>query len=478
MGRRKAITAAVLGITWRQVLITQPVFGEFRRASPRLLSLLDLAPAKRKRQDCASDARILGLSSALGAKDLNRTGEAMDISTSTAWAGKRTVSRRCVAHFLLLIVSFFLWQLSLFIQGGHPSILSHNPYDQHTRQAQAWLHGRMTIDYAPAYLEIASFEGRSFNSFPPTPSLFELPLILLFGDATPSYLMLYMFASLALISLYDLGVKMRLRSSRAAALSVCLIFGTNVLVSVATGGVWAQGQIYGFCLAIFALRWISPRPALAYLALSLAVGCRPFYFFYFPLLIVLDYQWSKRHPGRIIRTAVLSFFPYVAAMALYNWARFHNPAEFGHTYLPWSRQLKNGVFSLAYLPGNFFHTFINLPTFGGKTHFLEFHGRGTAFVLNNPIVALGIAGLSSPFVKKEVRSAAVLVLAIVGFCLLLHESNGWYQFGLRYCIDIAPIAAIGAIAAFRSLRHDATIIGLTLFSVGINFYGIWWLSLQ
>ena len=219
--------------------------------------------------------------------------EAMDTSISIASVDRRVFTRRLALYLCLFIASCFLWLSALAIQGGHVSVLSHNPYDQHTRQAQAWLHGRVSLSQAPAYLEIASFEGHSFDSFPPTPTLVELPLVLLFGDATPSYLVLYLFAVLALFSLYDLGVKMGLCRTRAALLSLCFIFGTNVFVSVATGGVWAQGQIYGFCLTVFALRWISSRPAIAYLALSLAIGCRPFYFFYFPLLIVLDLHWGN-----------------------------------------------------------------------------------------------------------------------------------------------------------------------------------------
>ncbi|MEO5970370.1 MAG: hypothetical protein ABIQ95_10625 [Bdellovibrionia bacterium] len=402
----------------------------------------------------------------------------MDSSISMGGVDHRLITLRFLPYFLLLTVSFLLWLSALTIQKPYTSLMDHNPFDQHTRQAQSWLHGRVDLDQAPSYLEIAAFEGRSFNSFPPTPSLIEVPLVLLFGNATPSYLLQYLFAVLALFSLYELGVKMHLRKTWAATLSLCFIFGTNVLVSMVTAGVWAQGQIYGFCLAVCGLRWISSRPVFSYFVLSLAVGCRPFYFLYLPFLFVLDHHWGNRNPARIVRTIVWSFFPYVIIIALYNWGRFHNPIEFGHSYLPWSRQLKNGIFSLAYLPSNFFHSFINLPTLGGKTRFLEFHGRGTAFVLNNPIVALGIAGLSSPFLRKEIRGAAILVLLAVWFCLLLHESNGWFQFGLRYSIDIAPIAALGAIAALRSFRRSRTILSLALFSVCINFYGLWWLTFQ
>ena len=217
-------------------------------------------------------------------------------------------SKKTVPYVLLLLISFLIWLSALAIQRAHPSIMGHSPFDQHTRQAQAWLHGSASLDKAPSYLEISHFEGRSFVSFPPTPSLVELPLTFLFGSTTPSYLLLYLFAVVALFSLYDLGVKMGLRRLQAAILSLCFVFGTNVLVSVATGGAWAQGQIYGFSLALLGLRLISSRPAVAYAALALAVGCRPFYFFYLPLYFILDLHWNSRAPERALGTAAASFF--------------------------------------------------------------------------------------------------------------------------------------------------------------------------
>ena len=70
------------------------------------------------------------------------------------------------------------------------------------------------------------------------------------------------------------------------------------------------------------------------------------------------------------------------------------------------------------------------------------------------------------------------MLLVVWSCLLLHESNGWFQFGLRYSIDIAPIAALGAIAAFHSIKRNGAMLALTAFSVCINLYGIRWVTSQ
>jgi hypothetical protein len=288
--------------------------------------------------------------------------------------------------------------------------------------------------------------------------------------------LLYLFSLIAIFSLYQLALAMSLTRFTAATVSLCFIFGTNIMVSTATGGVWAQGQVYGVCLVICALRLIRSRPPLAYLALSLAVGCRPFYLFYLPLFIVLDVAWANRQSREILKTIILCFCPYVLALGIYNWLRFQNPAEFGHTFLPWSKQLKDGLFSFAYFPRNFYHTLLKLPTIGGSKHFLEFDGRGNCFVINNPIIAIGICGLFSKYLKKEIRIVALLVLMTVWFGLLLHESNGWFQFGLRYIIDLAPISVLGVLALLEGYKLDRTIQILTIFSISINFYGIWWLS--
>jgi hypothetical protein len=379
-------------------------------------------------------------------------------------------------YVLLVGISLALWLIGLYIHSGFIP-LAHNGMDQHTRQAQAWIQGSIALLEAPSYQEIALYKGRAFNSFPPTPTVFELPMVLAVGSNTPSYLVLYLFSLVALLCLYDLAIRFKLGQLKAIGVSLCYVFGTNVFVSMVTGGVWAQGQVYGYCLAIIGLWMLRAHAIWAYFALALAVGCRPFYFFYLPLFVAFQRYWSQASWQDILRSIALGFVPYVFGLALYNWVRFDNPLEFGHKYLPWSQSLGHGIFSCYYLPNNLFHTFFKLPTLGTK-HILEFDGRGTSFVINNPMIALGLAGLGMRSLSGFLRKTAVVTVAVVWFGLLLHESNGWFQFGFRYIIDIAPIAFIGVLAFFQKQRNDGAVLLCFFYSLAMNLYGIWWLAHQ
>ena len=56
-----------------------------------------------------------------------------------------------------------------------------NPYNSYALQAARWLEGYLDLGQNYAHLEIASFGGKFFVSFPPFPSLVLLPLIPFFG---------------------------------------------------------------------------------------------------------------------------------------------------------------------------------------------------------------------------------------------------------------------------------------------------------
>src|SRR5262245_5214768 len=108
--------------------------------------------------------------------------------------GPRTLVwwRRAAPAVLLAAVCFGLWWLGAALRGGR-SLFEHAVIDQHTLQALAWLEGRADLGRRPRYLEVAEFGGRYYVSFPPTPTLVELPLAAVFGRDTPNSLALFGF---------------------------------------------------------------------------------------------------------------------------------------------------------------------------------------------------------------------------------------------------------------------------------------------
>ncbi|HET7746407.1 MAG TPA: hypothetical protein VFM29_03845 [Vicinamibacteria bacterium] len=377
---------------------------------------------------------------------------------------------------LLVAVTFPLWYGGMRLRGGS-GLLDHSPIDQHTRQARAWLAGRVDLISAPAYLEIAEYQGRYFNSFPPTPAVFEVPLVLAFGRETPSSLLLYVFWVVALAVQYAALVRVGFPWRDALLGSLAFIFGTNVFVSCVRANVWAQGQSLGYCLAVIGVCLVLHNrrrnllgPALGYVFLSLAVGCRPLMLLYAPVLVALDWRTSGRRPAWAAATGALAMLPYGALLAWYNHVRFGSVAEFGHNHLPWAKKLPTGLFDVAYLPRNLYHGLLRMPEWTGGWPPVFFDPWGTAFYLNNGILLVGLLGLFRRRVDPVVRATAAAALFVIAAGIFTYEAGGWRQFGYRYILDLLPGAFALYALAYR--RFDRWMALAFASSFLVNLYGI------
>ena len=382
---------------------------------------------------------------------------------------------RSSPYLWLFLVSFSLWWLGAELRGGR-SLFEHDVIDQHTLQAMAWLEGRLDLGRSPKYLEIAEYEGRYYDSFPPTPAVLELLLVPVFGRNTPNSVVLFVLVFAAQAALFRMFRLRGFAVAGAFAAAAAFVFGTNVYVSCVKATVWAQGQAYGFAFAVLGLSRVLDNagrglagPALGYGLLSLAVGCRPFYLFMVPLFVALDWRTSGRRLPQVLGTAALAMAPYGALLAAHNWARFGDPLEFGHSYLPWARALPDGLFSFAYLPRNAGLAFLRLPDLTGEPPYLVFDPNGTAFWLNNGILLVALFGLLARF-DGWVRAAAALSLAAIGLGVLLYASTGWRQFGFRFFIDLLPAAAVVFLHAYRRWTPAMTVA--LACSLAANLYGL------
>ena len=387
-----------------------------------------------------------------------------------------TTPGRAAPYVLLFAASFPLWYLGMRLLGGE-SILDHSPIDQHTRQARAWLDGRLDLPGAPRYLEIARYGGRFYDSFPPTPAVVELPLVLAFGKKTPNGPVLYVFWGLALAAMFSMLRGRGFSEASALLAALAFVFGTNVYATCPRANVWAWEQGLGFCLSILGLRFVIDNtkqgllgPGLGYVLLSLAVGCRPFYLFMAPLFVVLDHRTSRPDLPRVLRSAALGMAPYGIVLAGLNYARFGNPLQFGHDYLGWAQALPEGIFSVQHLGRNLYHATLRLPDVVNDQPPFEFDPWGTAFWLNNGIFVFSLAALVRGGFDRWVRAAAASSLVLVWFGLLLHQTNGWRQFGYRFLIDMLPIGFVLFLYAYR--RFSGWMLAAFLSSLAVNVYGL------
>ena len=232
-------------------------------------------------------------------------------------------------------------------------------------------------------MELAIYQGDWYVSFPPFPSVVMLPLTYLFGENTPNNLLIILYAmgtaALAYLCLCRRGVK----PPAAAFLGLFYVLGSNMCWMSTSGGVWFQAQALNMLLLTGCLlAALDGYRVAAYALVALAVGCRPFSICAFLPLFVYFYQadrkaglspWGclkKQLPCLILPACIGGGYMW------YNYARFGNPLEFGHNYLPEFLEAPDGQFHLSYLLENLRNILLRPVTItaGGRLEFPYFNG--------------------------------------------------------------------------------------------------------
>ncbi len=342
-----------------------------------------------------------------------------------------------------------------------------NTYNAYALQSARWLEGHLDLGQDYAHLEIATYEGRHYISFPPFPSVVLLPLVLLFGTATPDSLLSLLFAAAGAALAAKLAFLYGKTEREAFFWALFVTIGSNLLSIMCTGWVWFIAQTMAFTLLLAAFCTAKQGKTMAsLLLLACAVGCRPFSALCLPLLLYLLHAAGCR----LSRRTLLHLLPAAATMLFYavlNFLRFDNLLEFGHNYLP--EFLAEPQFGLSYVLPNV-RTLFRLPTLeNGRLIFPAFNGF--AFFLASPL----FLSCTLRLVKGRPDGAdlaAVALLLLWLFLLCIHRTMGGWHFGHRYTIDLLPPAL------WLILRREGRFSGhIPLFFLGFSLHFFGFLSL-
>ncbi|MCL2357364.1 MAG: hypothetical protein FWC70_09460 [Defluviitaleaceae bacterium] len=354
------------------------------------------------------------------------------------WVRKGRLPLKKFIPYILIFAAAAAVYAAVYAHSGSFSPFAVNHFNSYSIQAASWLEGRLDVENI-SWLEIAEFNGRYFISFPPFPSIVMLPLVAIFGTATPdhavalvmSFASLFFAYRLALLLLEANGNRMQ-----AAFFALFLILGTNYLHVSLWGGVWYLAQNMAFLLTLIAFYFAltknhiantleksvqassenALKPAISRFAFTVlkgvryshsyislfamcaAIGCRPFNAIYAPLVMWLIYlretncaNTDENPDSSIFRRALTIFgmiryaIPAIALGAFFSWlnfARFGSIFEFGHNFLPEFTADPHGQFYLGRVPGNLQSLFagfniLDTPQFGAF-----------AFWVASPIVAV------------------------------------------------------------------------------------------
>jgi len=370
----------------------------------------------------------------------------------------------------------------------HPelSIFSRCAYSSYSYQAEAWLMGRLSLPYGESltWLEIATYKGQTYISFPPFPSFVMLPFVALFGIGnTPENAVNTAFVILGMFFAYKIARRLGQTESVSVLLSLLLTLCGNFLFVAAAGWVWFLAQVMSFTFTLMAFYYCLTddfkHTKYAFLFYAFAVGCRPFQAVYFPVLAFLAYRRNKN-----IKQNLLSLIPMSAVACVYMWlnyARFGNIAEFGHSYLP--EMLADQQFGLKFLSQNFKYLW-SLPALSSSGLSFNGFGRDAFWIFNTVYVFFAfiiiyrlIRKLSSreSLIGDPVPASGVFVLVCLHiFLLLLHITMGGWGWGSRYLIDTTPgifYVALNLMPKKPSKTVLAVLILLCVFGLAFNMYG-------
>lgn len=331
------------------------------------------------------------------------------------------------------------------------TLFSHSNWDSYTLQAQAWLDGKLGLGQNYSWLELAIYEGDWYVSFPPFPSVALLPLVLIFGVNTPNNLLIMAYAMATAALCYKSLKKCGAAPLASAFMGIFYVWGSNMFWMSTNGGVWFQAQALNMLLlTAMVYAALCGRRVLAYAFVALAVGCRPFSLLAF-LPLFFYFCNADREAG------VKGFWPLVkrqlpclilpacigGAYMWYNYARFDNPFEFGHNYLPEFTESTYGQFSLQYLGENLKNLFFRPVRMdaSGRLSFTYFNSF--MFYIANPMFLLLFARVFQDLRKRRMepmRATLLIAMAANILLLCLHKTLGGWQFGARYTVDLLPLA--------------------------------------
>ena len=311
-----------------------------------------------------------------------------------------------------------------------------------TKQPPSWLN------------EMVPVNGHYYSVFPLGAVVSMLPVVVLqkvrLVRDFPGRGMATLIAGLTIWFFFRLSAFAPVTTSKRVLLSLTLIFGTWTWCNLGFAGSWQIALGLALLGQIAALYFVLVdfRPLAAGAFFALAIGnrteialCLPIYL-YFVLRqiapeakgwkILLDQTRKNRRPF-----ACFLIFPVLLGIltALYNFARFNSPFDFGYARIPRLLQepwYQHGLFSFHAIPWNAYKMlcegFQDLP----NPPYILFHPFGCSIFLVSPFLFL---------IFREgglYKVASWIAIGLLTFALWTHGNPGGWQFSYRYGMVFLP----------------------------------------
>jgi hypothetical protein len=349
--------------------------------------------------------------------------------------------------------------------------------------ADAFLHGRTSLDFRPGPNDVIIVDGRFYVPFAPFPAIALMPVVAVLGavqaDQVESGINAILAAGgvgLCWMLLGRLGVR---RLVDRFALTVLFGFSTQILWVTTRGGVWHTGHLIATILTFCCLieLWGRQRALLIGLLAGAAFLTRaplalavPFY-----ALLLMDVPDIRAIPWRRWTWLTLGTLPAIAFFFVYNQVRFGTPFESGYALatLPGflEVQREKGLFSLLHIPMNLDYFLVHLPFVIPEFPYLRPDGLGLSVLITSPGLLYAIRADWRDPRTRWLLGAAVLVLVPT----LLYYGGGWLQYGYRYFLDSVPfVIALCGLAAVHVGHVGRRWLVAIAFGTVVMAFGVYW----
>ncbi len=398
-------------------------------------------------------------------------------------------------HVLLLFAGLATIYIILAVVRtlGHPL----NGSQHFIYLADGWLHGHLYLhNIPPDTQDYTLHNGHWYVAFPPLPAVLLLPIVAIFHLSHQAVISLIFSLGIGILNIWlMLGVLKRLARrhlpgltfAAAAWLTVLFALGTEHLFATMQGNVWYTAHVVATTFLLLYTGEIldKRRPVLAGLYLGLAALSRSTTLFTFPFFVLLAVGvfFVNRQGLVVARRPVLwkhlfLFFTvlgtFIAAMLLYNQARFGSPLDFGYNTMNVNLFVRGnlhtyGQFNWHFISTNFRYMLLEPPYIVSDAPYLTFNPLGTGIFWTTP--AFLLAFLAFRYRERRWLAASLLTTCLLPMALLLFYFNtGWYQFGYRFVLDFLPFALLLAALGMRAKPGWWEKV-LIVLSVAINIWG-------
>ncbi len=308
-----------------------------------------------------------------------------------------------------------------------------------------------------------------FVSFPPGPAVAMMPLVLLTGYGTNDVIFTILFSAmnLGLIFLLLQWLSQNGHSKRSERenlwLSVLFGFGTAHLWCSVLGRVWFTALILGVTFNLLYIYFSigARKPLLAGIALAAAFSTRASLLFaavFFYMELFFPPRGARLPRKELLRSLLLfSLPPLLVGLSLlyYNYVRFEDALEFGHSYLAGGtipRIRDFGMFHPAFLNRNLTAALTLLPRVIDHAPYIQISKHGLSIFLTTPALLL----LLWPKERSSLARRLGITAALIALPIAFYQNTGWEQFGFRFILDFLPYLilclALGGVRLGRKFK--------------------------